>query len=188
MLTLLMLRCASADELAEGRELISATMDSVVRILQDKSIVRDQRQEKVMAVMRPVFDFEIMAKLTLGRDHWPRLNTAQQKEFVDLFIQQLQVSYFDKAEQFANEPFGLESPVMVDGKLHVEAYVRSKGERLTMKYKLYRTGGRWRVYDVEIAGVSLVVSFSSQYAPVMRDGSAADLLESMRKAIGAAKG
>jgi phospholipid transport system substrate-binding protein len=183
-----MLRTAPANELEEGRELISTTMNSVVRILQDKSIAKDQRQDRVMAAIRPVFDFDIMAKLTLGREFWPRLNTAQQGEFVDLFIQQLQVSYFDKAEQFATEPFGLESPVKVDDKLHVEAYVRTKGERLTMKYKLYRSGGRWRVYDVEIAGVSLVVSFSSQYAPVMRDGSAAELLESMRKAIRDAKG
>ena len=44
----------------------------------------------------PVFDFPLMAKLTLGRKHWPGMTKEQQAKFTELFINLLKESYLEK--------------------------------------------------------------------------------------------
>ncbi len=50
-----------------------------------------------------------------------------------------------------------------------------------MEYRLSRKGLRWAVYDVSIAGVSLVSSYRSQFDRIIRTESFPNLLRKMRQ-------
>jgi phospholipid transport system substrate-binding protein len=63
----------------------------------------------------------------------------------------------------------------------IETTVRSKANDLKVEYKLYRAKAGWRVWDVEIQGVSLVKSYRAQYDEVLASGSPDDLLAKMRE-------
>jgi phospholipid transport system substrate-binding protein len=47
-------------------------------------------------------------------------------------------------------------------------------------YRLAETDGRWAVYDVVVDGVSLISSYRSQFASMLRRYSFAELLDRLR--------
>jgi phospholipid transport system substrate-binding protein len=42
-------------------------------------------------------------------------------------------------------------------------------------------GDEWKVYDVEVEGVSLVMSYRSQFNQILQRGAPGDLLDELRK-------
>ena len=48
-----------------------------------------------------------------------------------------------------------------------------------MLYKLYKSKADWKIYDVEIQGVSIIRSYRSQFDATMQRGGIDDLLRKM---------
>ena len=47
---------------------------------------------------------------------------------------------------------------------------------MPLDYAMHDTGGRWRVYDLSIDGISLVANYRSQFNRIIRTSSYADLV------------
>ena len=173
---------ALADDRSDAQNVIRSTVDRVLAVLRNKELDRQAKRDKVLEVVNAVFDMPLMAKLTLGQAYWPRLNEGQQKEFVDLFVRKLQDTYQQKVELFSDEKIQFDPAQQVENKIHVNTRVVSKDEQIEIKYKLYKSGGVWKVYDVEIQGVSIVSSYRSQYQQILSQGTVDSLLARMREA------
>lgn len=179
---LMMVLClgpAVADDLADADKVVRDTFGAVTACLGQADLSADAKKEKVMAIVTPVFDFALMGKLALGRRHWPRLDAEQRERYTALFVEQLQNSYADKILLLSIDAVEYEPPVRVESKVHTGTVVSSQGERTPILYKLYKSGGAWKAYDVEISGVSIVSSYRAQYAQVLESGSVDDLLKKM---------
>lgn len=173
----------AADDLKPVRTLVEDSVNKVLGILKDKAVERDAKKKKVMAVGEELFDMQLMSKLVLGRDNWPKFDPKQQKEFSDLFVRQLQDSYFEKVDLLTDETVEFVDPVLQkDGKVQMLTHIHSKNERYEMLYKLYSKKGVWKAYDVEIEGISLVKAYGSQYDEFLRKESPAALLKKLREA------
>ncbi len=173
---------ARADDLADAGRVVTETVDAVMAVLRDAALTPVQKSEKIVSKIRPVFDFELMARLTLGKREWTKLSDEQKKEFTDLFVVNLQSSYMDRIEVFSDQKVEFETPVAAKrGKVHAGSYVVSKDERISIKYKLYKTAETWRVYDLEIQDVSIVSSYRSQYRDILQQKTFAELLIMMRE-------
>jgi len=182
--TVLLLGSAGADDKVDADKLLRDTVDSVLTILRDKEVAAETKRDKIMDTVTPVFDFDLMAKLTLGRKHWPAFSKEERKEFTDLFVKQLEGAYLSKFELFSDETVEVDAASQTKGgKVHVNTYVISKGERISIMYKLYKSGGAWKIYDLEIQEVSLISSYRSQYHDALREGKPADLLKTMREKL-----
>ena len=70
-------------------------------------------------------------------------------------------------------------PLSKGKKVHVSTTLISKDSRVEMVYKFYRTGEGWRIYDVEIAGVSVIQTYRSQFDGLLREGTIDDLIEKL---------
>jgi phospholipid transport system substrate-binding protein len=174
---------AQDQELDEVKKLVTDTVQAVLNVLRAPGAGPATRREKVMATIMPVFDFDTMSALTLGRENWGKFSATQKTEFRDLFVKQLQNSYLDKAEMHADGQVQFETPVRVRTWIHMMTYAAGKGERLGVLYKLRRESGKWMIYDVEVEGVSIVRSYRSQYTDVLRTRTVDDLLKDMRDAV-----
>ncbi|MEO7403679.1 MAG: ABC transporter substrate-binding protein, partial [Burkholderiales bacterium] len=66
---------------------------------------------------------------------------------------------------------------------------RSSGEPVTIDYSMEKSTGSWKVYDVVIAGVSLVTTYRDSFRDEVRqsgiDGLVKSLSEKNRKLAGA---
>jgi phospholipid transport system substrate-binding protein len=166
---------------------VRKTVDRVLKIIRDEKISRPDKRRRVIAVMEPVVDFQLMAKLSLGRKHWPKLQTKQRKTFTDLLVETLRASYFDKLVFFSNEVVEYDDPIPKKNKFHVVSRIESKGERVVVVYKLYTRGGVWKVYDFEIEGVSIVKSYGSQYSDFLKEGTLDGLIKKLGEKVAAVR-
>lgn len=169
-----------ADAPDEVRELLKVNIDAVVVLLQDKTIEKTHRNEQILDIIAPIFDYQTMAKLSLGKKHWPTLSQEQQVAFSDLFSKRLQASYLEKLDLYSDEKV-LYSAAQAEGKqVHVPTTLISKGSKIEMLYKFYRSAEGWNIYDVEIGGVSVIQTYRSQFDGVLSAGTIDDLLEKLR--------
>jgi phospholipid transport system substrate-binding protein len=139
-----------------------------------------QRRAEVRQEAERLFDFNEMARRTLGQ-HWAARSGQEQEEFVRLFTDLLERSYLTTIgnQRLATVTYQGES---VDGS---SARVRSRlvtdrGTEIPVEYRLLQSRTQWSVYDISVEGVSLVSSYRSQFNSIIRNSSFALLLERMR--------
>ncbi|MFC1452421.1 phospholipid-binding protein MlaC [Verrucomicrobiota bacterium] len=183
MILAIFVRPAAADDKSDAATIVSNTVEAVLECLGNKDLSDERKRDVVVEIITPAFDFPLMGKLALGKRQWPKFDAEQRKEYTDLFVRQLQDSYADKISLFADEKVEYEEPVAVKTKIHAPTTVVSKDERTPMLYKLYRAPQGWKIYDVEIKGVSIVSSYRAQYAQVLKTGSVEDLLRKMKEKV-----
>ncbi|MHC4285862.1 MAG: Tgt2/MlaC family protein, partial [Planctomycetota bacterium] len=87
----------------ELRDLLQSRWDAVIIILQKKDIDEKVKKEQIYKIVSPLFDFPLMAKLTLGRKNWPKLTPPQREKFNRLFTNRLKSSYLENIKLYKNE-------------------------------------------------------------------------------------
>jgi phospholipid transport system substrate-binding protein len=182
-LVAILFKPAVAYDFQEVDRLIRTTVNTVLEISRAKDLNEELKKEQIMAVVTRVFNLPLMAKLTLGRRHWKELNGEQREEFTNLFIKQMQSTYLGKVEIAADAKVQFEEPFGVNTKIHMKTRAMTKDEPIKILYKLYKSGEKWRVYDVEIQDVSIVKSYGMQYSQILQTGTYEDLLGKMKEKI-----
>lgn len=171
---------AQADDAGAVQALLKEKIDAVVLLLQDRALDKSQRNDRILAQVAPLFDYPTMAQLSLGKKYWPTLSAAEQQTFSDLFIRRLQQSYLEKLDLYTDEQVLYETAQVKGSKVHVPTTLISQDNRVGMLYKFYRAAAGWKIYDVEIAGVSVIQTYRSQFDGVLQQGTVADLLDKLR--------
>jgi len=175
-------RCAAAAESAAAKKFVQDRVERVLAILKDAKLEKSAQKEKVIKVADEMFDLPLMAKLSLGKRHWPKFSPEQRDKFTDLFVTTLKASYADKIDLITDETVEFEELERKSKtKFEMITNVVSADKRYKMIYKITARDDGWRVYDVEIEGISIVRSYGSQYDQFLADHSIKDLLEKMEK-------
>lgn len=180
---LLLSQAVTADDKSSAEEFLKANLDAVFAVLQKNDLSQEAKTSEVEKIVTPMFDFNLMAKLSLGKKYWPGLSPDQKERFSELFIERLRGSYLNRLAAYTDEKILYESPVAVKKKVHIPTLLISKGKKISMLYKLYPTQDTWKIYDVEIEGVSIIRSYRSQFDEILQKGTFDDLLEKMQKPV-----
>jgi phospholipid transport system substrate-binding protein len=180
---LLLSQAVMADDKSAGEEYLKSKLDAVFKVLQKKDLSQQAKNSQVVEIVTPMFDFELMGKLSLGKSYWPDLSPEQREKFTELFVERLRQSYLNKLTAYTDEKIIYESPVAVKTKVHVPTQLISKGKKISMLYKLYSSNNSWKIYDVEIEGVSIIRSYRSQFNEILQKGTFEDLLQKMQKPV-----
>ena len=177
VLTLIILiQPALADDKNAAGELLKSKLDAAFVVLQKEDLEQEAKNSQIIDIVTPMFDFTLMAKLTLGRKHWPGLSKENKAKFTKLFINRLKESYRDKLTLYTDEMVVYDEPLQVKNKIHIPTHLFSKGNRISMLYKLYRSKQQWKIYDIEIQGVSIISTYRSQFDEILSNGTIKDLL------------
>ncbi len=127
--------------------------------------------DRLREVVFPLFNFPEMAKRSLGF-YWRRLSPVERQEFVTLFTNLLERSYAGKIDLYDGEVVIFTGEAMEDNYARVDTKIVSKkGEEYSIDYKLLRTNGDWRIYDVVVEHISLVNNYRSQFNRVIANSS-----------------
>ncbi|MDX2500671.1 MAG: ABC transporter substrate-binding protein [Deltaproteobacteria bacterium] len=170
-----------ADDKSDAEALVKSKLDAVFAVLQKGDLDQQAKKQEINAIVTPMFDFELMAKLTLGKKHWPGLPREKREKFNELYIEMLKTSYLDKLALYTDEKVIFEPPAQVKKKVHVPTQLVSKDRKTSILYKLYKPGDDWKVYDLEIQGVSIIRSYRSQFSESLKNGTIDDLLLKMER-------
>ncbi len=173
---------AKDKDAAAVKSFVETNITNVLGILKDPKLEKQERKDKVLAIGDTMFDLPLMAKLSLGRQHWTDFNESEREKFTDLFVTTLKSSFVDKIDLITDEAVEFEAPQRKSKtKFEMLTVVVSKDSRYNMIYKVVKRGKLWKIYDVEIEGISIVRSYGSQYSQFLIKHSKAELLEKMAK-------
>lgn len=162
-------------------ELIRTKWDAVISVLHSKDLDQDARIKKINKIVSPIFDFPLMAKLALGREHWPKLTAAQQEKFTRLFVERLKISYREKVSLYTNEEVLFKPAVKKKSMVYIPMELKTKDKKIALMHKLRKVGKRWKVYDVEIQGISILLTYRSQFDDILSKGTVEDLLSRLEE-------
>ncbi len=169
-----------ADSPDEVRQLLKVKIDAVIVLIQDQTVEKTHRNELIIDIISPLFDYQTMAKLSLGKKHWPTLSQEQQVSFSNLFSNRLQDSYLEKLDLYSDEKIIYGEQQEKGKQVNVPTTLISKDSKIGMVYKFYRSAEGWKIYDVEIGGVSVIQTYRSQFDGVLSEGTIDDLLEKLK--------
>ena len=165
----------------DPNELVRAKWDAVVKVLQAKDLDKKVKERLISKIVSPMFDFPLMAKLVLGRRHWPKFTPPQREKFTRLFTERLKTSYLEKIKLYTDEKASLKPAVRKGKAIYIPMQLLSKDKKIAILYKLRKMDKRWKIYDVEIQGVSILLTYRSQFDDILRRGTVTDLLSRLEK-------
>ena len=160
----------------DPNELLRAKWDAVIKVLDTNDIDQKAKEKLIDKIVSPTFDFPLMAKLVLGREHWPKLTAPQCEKFTLLFTKRLKDSYREKIMLYANGKALFEPAVQHKSSIHILMVLISNDKKIDILYKFRKVEKCWKIYDVEIQGVSILLTYRSQFNDILHKGSVEDLL------------
>ncbi len=172
---------AAAGKTSEVETLLKEKIEKVLVILNDKEQAKAEQHDSILEVVTPVFDFQLMAKLSLGKKYWPGLSLEKRGEYSDVFIKKMKKSYLNKLDLYDGEDMIYDPPIAKGKKVHMRTYLDLKENKMEMLYKFYKSRKGWLIYDLEIEGVSTVQTYRSQFDGVLRDGTIDDLIAKLKR-------
>jgi phospholipid transport system substrate-binding protein len=184
LVTLLASLPASAQEI-KPIDALRGPLDSALAILQDpryrSGSEREAQKEKLWEIIRKVFDFEGITMLAVGQN-WKSFSPEQKKVFTDVFTTKLGNSYLNKIQgTFNNEKVEfLSQELLSASKARVKSKIIREVDSIPVDYSVRMIDGAWRIYDVNIEGVSLVANYRSQFNDILSKDSPDVLIERVR--------
>ena len=165
------------------QDVLQNNLDAVFAVLEKKDLAKQTKQKQIEEIVTPMFDFPLMAKLSLGKKHWTGLAREKKDRFTELFIKRLRQFYLNKLTAYTDEKIVYGLAVTVKNKVHIPTDLVSKGKKISMVYKFNASQNGWRIYDVEIQGVSIIRSYRAQFNEILENGTFDDLLQKLEKPI-----
>ena len=133
--------------------------------------------EAVRKVADQMFNWPAMARGALGQ-HWNERTPAEQAEFARLFGDVFERAYLSKIQLADAERFAyLGDTVEGDHTVVRTRITTNNGTVIPVNYRVQLAeGGDWRVYDLDIEGVSLVNNYRTQFNSIIGRSSYAELV------------
>ena len=145
---------------------VHETADLVIERLNKGDVLTDdQAYALVEDLILPHLDFETFARLTLGK-HWRQASRDQQQAFTRNFRDLLIRTYATSLNAYAGEHVVyLDQHDEGDDRVLVQTEItRPHGEPIRADYRLHQRDNQWKVYDVVIEGVSLILTYRSSFS------------------------
>lgn len=132
----------------------------------DKQKALKLAEEKVL----PHIDFEEATRLAVGRA-WSQTSAEQKKQLVTEFRRMLVRTYSNAIEGYQGQTLKVlparGKPDPQDTTVRAQ-FVRAGGQPLPMEFQMRKTDQGWKIYDITVEGVSLVLTYRSEFDQIVR--------------------
>lgn len=166
-------------------ELIRSLSDDVLEILREDEQLRNGDVSNVVQLVEdlvlPHFDFRRMTMLAVGRD-WRDASPEQQQRLMDAFYGMLVRTYSNALTQYRDQTIGVRPLRMSpsDRTVRVQTEIHQSGAQpVTVDYVLEKRDDGWKIFDIVVAGVSLVTNYRGTFAQEIRVGGIDGLINSL---------
>ena len=186
-LSMMLATAASAQTVPAAEQLVRNTTERVLEALTSQRQVIEQDPGRVFGIVDdfilPHFDFEKMSQRVLGK-FWNRATPTQKTQFTKEFQVLLVRTYATALREYSDQVIEyLPSREREGGaEVTVRTQIRQPGAPpIPISYDLHRVSDAWKVFDVTIDGVSLVINYRSTFATEIRNNGIDGLIDRLAK-------
>lgn len=156
-------------------ELVKTVMLEIVEIIKKDKDLRDGDRAKTISLIEekalPHFNFLGMTALAVGPS-WQKATPEQKKRLAQEFRNLLVRTYASSITVFREYNLDFRPLKMKPADTDVTVLVRvmqQGAQPVNIEYDMEKTPRGWKVYDVRVAGISLVVNYRTEFGNVVRD-------------------
>jgi len=165
--------------------LLNAVTSEVIAILKRNQALQTGSPAKIAELIEtrilPHFDFARMTRIAVARN-W-RLASPEQQQALTAEFKILLVRTYSTALSSYRDQMIEYKPLRAapgDTEVTVKSEIKQPGtERMTIDYDMEKTPAGWQVYDIKVAGISLVTTYRETFAGKVRDGGVDGLIKSL---------
>jgi phospholipid transport system substrate-binding protein len=173
---------AQAQEIAPDQLVQKITADVLAAIKSDKQLAAGDRQKALKLAeekVLPYIDFEEATRLAVGRA-WPQATPEQKKRLVSEFRNMLVRTYSNAIEAYQGQTLKVlpsrGEPKAEEATVRTQ-FVRAGGQPLPIEFQMRKTEKGWKVYDIAVEGVSLVITYRSEFDAVVKQAGIDGLIK-----------
>jgi len=162
----------------------TVTQEVLGVIAQDKELQAGDRQKAIALVeekMLPHFNFARMTALAVSTN-WDKSSPEQKKQLIEEFKNLLVRTYASSITAYWDKRFDYRplraSPADTDVTVNVRV-LQPGTQAVQIEYDMEKTPAGWKVWDVRIGGISLVINYRTEFANVTRDSGIDGLIRSL---------
>ena len=167
----------------EPQELVEMTLERVTQIIeQNKQALKNDPKvvyQQIYDVVLPIIDFDVIAKITLGK-HRRNASEEQIQRYTNELQGMLLRTYTKPLVEHAHQPISvLSSHIHRETKVTVytEIKVGDGQPALPVNYSFRLVNGEWRMYDLVVEGLSFVKNFRSTVSQEINETSLDAVIE-----------
>lgn len=165
--------------------LVKALTEDVLEVLRKDDQLRNgdvsRAVERIEKIVLPHFDLRRMTMLAVGRD-WRNATEEQRERLVKGFYEMLVRTYSNALTEYRNQTVDFRPLRMNpdDRTVRVQTEVRQPGgQPVPVDYMMEKNGSEWKVFDVVVAGVSLVTNYRGTFAQEIRSNGIDGLIRAL---------
>lgn len=164
------------------KSIMSEKINTTTSLIQKNKNNPQAIKNQIYAIFDPVFDYVLMAKLSLGKRQYQKLSTAQRDEFTKKFEQRLKKSFVSKLNLYTDEVIKINDVKDFKKRKILETKLIGKDKTYPINYKFYNAKERgWLIYDVNILDISIIQTYKNQFARALNDNDFKHLLSLLDK-------
>jgi len=172
---------AFADDATPVRDNLESKLNVVLDVMGQKDLDFNTKQDRVVGIVEPLFDFALMSYYALGKTNWSGLSSEDRKRFTELFTQRLKDSYLADIDQYANVEVTFETPIQDKDKIEIPTHIVAEDGNMSVIYRFKKRENKWRIYDLEIEGLSIIGWYRSQFNDTLQSGTIEELLTKLEE-------
>ena len=173
---------ASAQQLGPEELVKQITADVLESVKSDKQLrAGDRRKALAMAEQKilPHLDFREAAQLAMGKS-WNTASPAQQARIVNEFRAMLVRIYSNAIQVYRGQTMKVLPVRLAPGATEVTVrnqYLSQGRPPVPVEYAMKKTPEGWKVYDISVEGVSLVLTYRAEFESITRTSGIDGLLK-----------
>ena len=168
-------------------EAVRQPINEGISLLRDQSVEtqaqKKEQADKMWAALSQAFDFRLISALALG-SNWKRFSPAKKREFTDVFAQLLGSTYIGKIQgNYKDERvLFVGEELLSKKKAIVRTIIKKQSQEIPVDYKMRFKKGEWKVYDIKVEGIGLVLNYRRQFNTFFskKPGTPESLIEKLK--------
>ena len=155
-------------------ELVKKVTDDVfAAVKSDKQLAAGDKQKALKLAeekVLPLIDFEEATRLAVGRA-WREASKEQKDKLTTEFRRMLVRTYSSAISAYEGQTMKVQPVHMKAGDTDVTVhnqYIRPGGKPVQLDYQMRKTDAGWKIYDIVVEGVSLVLTYRSEFDAVVK--------------------
>ncbi|MBD1401670.1 MlaC/ttg2D family ABC transporter substrate-binding protein [Pelovirga terrestris] len=146
---------------------VESMVNSVLEILDNSSLSLAEKKAQVSGRAQRFLSIESMSQRTLGT-YWSSATQEQRDHFTYLFTRILEETYLNRIDDYSGGTVRYLQQRVKDDRAIVDTLIIADELQLPVQYRMVYEQQSWRVFDIVIDGVSLIMNYRASYAEIIR--------------------